>query len=33
MIKRNAPRHALLGLILAGSLGAFGAQSVLADEA
>ncbi|KPZ10277.1 M16 family metallopeptidase [Pseudomonas syringae group genomosp. 3] len=33
MIKRNAPRHALLGLILAGSLGAFVAQPVLADEA
>ncbi|OZI86381.1 peptidase M16 [Pseudomonas avellanae] len=33
MIKRHAPRHALLGLILVGSLGAFVAQSVLADEA
>ncbi len=33
MIKRNASRHALLGLILAGSLGAFVAQPVLADNA
>lgn len=33
MITRNAPRHALLGLILAGSLGAFVALPALADDA
>ncbi|WP_054992255.1 M16 family metallopeptidase, partial [Pseudomonas syringae pv. coryli] len=33
MITRNAPRHALLGLILAGSLGAVVALPALADDA